>query len=581
MCKHLLLLVFAVVATARSSIALGVDTDAIDALFAEYDHPGSPGCAIGVIVEGELVYARGYGAANLEHRVPNGIHTLFEIGSSSKAFTSLCVALLLDEGLIQPDDCIREYLPDMPECFEPIRIRHLMQCRAGIWDAYHLMPLVGRENLPIASPFIKEDLLTLIRQQPTLPIEPGSEFRYGSTEYLLVGEIIEKVTGQSLPEFAAERVFGPLGMSHTFYETDPSLIVPNRADCYYEDAQGVRRQWRNHGYFSGGSGVLTSVADLATFERCFLEEVFPTGEYVDHFLATGVLLDNRNCLDALPKDTYRGLRRFQFTGGVFGAASAILRFPDERTTFICLANDERISPWIECERMADIVLAGRLEPVAPELTAALEALASETAIELTEEQLASYMGEYRIAGGHLTWRFEQVDGRLVLVDHVHRRHVLEAVGPARFRPVPPTPFDETARLIFHRDESTSEWVLSESRYVSENLRSTEFRPTTLATPTVEELQSLAGVYDCEPLAVSYRFRVEQGALQVRVGSGRWEQLDPLLDDEFIPHERTAHDQRLFRFQRDESGQVSGMVVSFWRIRELPFVRRGARTEILE
>jgi hypothetical protein len=222
--------------------------------------------------------------------------------------------------------------------------------------------------------------------------------------------------------------------------------------------------------------------------------------------------------------------------------------------------------------MADIVLADQMDPVDEELAVAIADLDSEAAIDLTAEELATFVGTYRAVDAHLTWEFKVVDGQLVLDDHVHKLHVLEPVAFGRFRPVPPTPFDPTARLTFTQDQATGEWTLAESWYNSENLRSTEFRPTTLASPSVDELEELAGIYECEPLAIAYRFRVDGDALHVRVGPRHWEQLDSLLEDEFIPHERSAYDQRVFRFQRDADGRVTGLLVSFWRVSDMPFVR---------
>src|SRR5215471_9619185 len=189
----------------------------VDQLFAKCNNPGSPGCVVGIVRNGKLIYSKGFGSANLDYEVPNTPQTIFEIASASKSFTGACLALLMDQGKIDPDDDLRKFIPGMHKFDPPIRIQHMIRCRTGLWDQFHVMPLVGWDNLPIESPYSETDLLTVLAGQRKLPFEPGTEFHYGSGDYFLLGLVVKRVTGKSLADYARENLFEPLGMTRTFY----------------------------------------------------------------------------------------------------------------------------------------------------------------------------------------------------------------------------------------------------------------------------------------------------------------------------------------------------------------------------
>ena len=137
-----------VLLASAASPACAEDTDKalatqVDKLFAKCDKPGSPGCAVGIIRDGKLIYSKGFGSANLDYEVANTPQTIFEIASASKSFTCACLALLMDQGKIDPNDELRKFVPEMHKFDPPIRIQHLIRCRTGLWDQFHVMPLRG------------------------------------------------------------------------------------------------------------------------------------------------------------------------------------------------------------------------------------------------------------------------------------------------------------------------------------------------------------------------------------------------------------------------------------------------------
>jgi CubicO group peptidase (beta-lactamase class C family) len=156
----------------------------VDELFARWNRREVPGCAVAIVRDGAVVYAKGFGAAHLDYEVPNTPETVFDVGSMAKSFTCACVALLLDRGQIAVDDDVRKYVGELRQRDPPVRVRDLIRCRSGIWDQWHLVQLVGWSSEPIQAPFSDAELLTLLGGQKSLPFEPGSKFQYGSSDYI-------------------------------------------------------------------------------------------------------------------------------------------------------------------------------------------------------------------------------------------------------------------------------------------------------------------------------------------------------------------------------------------------------------
>ena len=216
-------------------------------MFARYDRPDVPGCAVGIIRDGRLIYSKGFGSANLDDRVPITPQSSFDVASVTKSFTSVCLALLIDQGKLQPEDDIRKYLPEMHAFDPPITVGDLLRCHSGIRDYIHLMQLAG---WPLESGWVQysePDLLQILSSQRTLQFPTGTKLGYSNSDYFLLGQIIQRVSGKSLAQFAKDNVFEPLGMSHTAYVDQPAYVQRHRALGYVVDRDG-RVAWHSTGY---------------------------------------------------------------------------------------------------------------------------------------------------------------------------------------------------------------------------------------------------------------------------------------------------------------------------------------------
>jgi CubicO group peptidase (beta-lactamase class C family) len=364
----------------------------VDDVFAFVDRD-APGCAMGIVKDGTLAYGRGYGLANLDWGIPLSTAAVLDIGSVSKQFTATALALLDIDGALSLDDDIRRWIPEMPDYGSTITIRHLLNHTSGIRDYLTLMGLAGFDW---ANVFDEFDGVEVISRQKGLNFDPGSEYLYSNSGYLLLANIVRRASGQSLREFLEERVFDPLGMAHTSIWDDNTEILQERATGYSRSGGGwaIDHAWN---FQMGGDGqVITSVQDLLKWDRNFYDPVVGGQPLLDRLHTRGLLNngDTINYALGLTLDEYRGLRRVQHGGAWAGFRAMIARFPDQSTSVIVLCNRGDANTGAYANGIANVLLAENLtdDPVA-ETERATEGGAE--APELSEGQLVHWNGLYR------------------------------------------------------------------------------------------------------------------------------------------------------------------------------------------
>jgi len=334
--------------------------DDIDTIFAAWDRPDSPGCALGVVEDGELTYERGYGSANLDWQIPIATDTVFYVGSVSKQFTAASIALLAQDGLISLDDDIRGYFPEMPAYDRPITVRHLVHHTSGVRDIYTLMALAG---IRLEDVFSDEEAIALIAAQEETNFPPGEEYLYSNSGYFLLAQLVERVTGTPLREYAEEKIFVPLGMNDTHFHDVPSHIVERRATSYQRDGDdGFRVSYLGNFDKVGAGGLYSTVRDLLLWDRNFYTGDVGGQAFLDLIHTPGVLNNGEALAYAfgLNVDEFRGLRRVSHSGSMMGFKAAFLQFPEQRFSVLATCNLGNIEPMGLARRVAEIYLAGEL-----------------------------------------------------------------------------------------------------------------------------------------------------------------------------------------------------------------------------
>jgi CubicO group peptidase (beta-lactamase class C family) len=408
---------------------------AVDAIFVEWDRPDSPGCALGVVQAGELTYQRGYGRANLDWDVPIATDTVFYVGSVSKQFTAAAVALLALDGRIALDDDIREYFPEMPAYERPITVRHLVHHISGIRDIYTLMSLAG---IRLEDVFSDEEAIALIARQRETNFTPGDEHLYSNSGYFLLAQLIERVSGQPLREFAAARIFEPLGMTSTHFHDIRDHVVARRAMSYGANDTGASADpGRGRGgdvgdafrvsYLGnfdkvGAGGLYSTVRDLLLWDRNFYTGDVGGRPFLDLIHTPGVVNDGEEITYAfgLTVDEYRGLRAVSHSGSMMGFKAAFLQFPGERFSVLITCNLGSIEPMGLARRVADIYLDGRLAPVGPPASGEGRAPGrgafggERPSVSLTAAELEAFAGTYHSAELDVVYDLSVADGNLIV-----------------------------------------------------------------------------------------------------------------------------------------------------------------------
>jgi CubicO group peptidase (beta-lactamase class C family) len=531
----------------------------VDAIFAEWDDPGSPGCALGVIEGGEFLYRRGYGMASLELDVPISSSTIFYIGSTSKQFVAASIILAQEAGYLALDDDIRKYIPEIPDYGTSITIRHLLHHTSGLRDYLTLWSLAGEQIEDIHS---ADEALEMIARQKALNFEPGAEYLYSNSGYFLLSVIIERATDKSLREFAHENIFQPLGMENTHFHDDHTHIVKGRAIGHFRRGDGSVALNMSNFAQVGSGGLYTSVDDLLLWDRNFYDNKLGQGNLIDSMLVRGVLSkgDTLSYAAALQIGTYKGLSTVSHGGALGGYRAEFLRFPDQRFSVVCLCNLAPMNPGGLARQVADIYLADalELEPQAPATEEAAEAEAEVEFITLTESQLQPLIGAYRDRSDRAIIHVSLEDGRLEVRGAGYVFH-MSPLDDSHFLAVD-APMKIEAR--FER------WDPGRPNLVHvdvEGQAPQTFEPVELFKPSAAQLAEYAGVYDSEELEAEWELVVADDALYLADGPN--DPLAPTVKDEFTIGSVTI------TFTRDEAGRVTGMTLDAGRVRGIRFARR--------
>jgi CubicO group peptidase (beta-lactamase class C family) len=305
----------------------------IDGLFKQWDNNKSPGCAIGIIRNDSLIYAKGYGMANLELGAPITTQTVFEMGSVSKQFTAYTILLLARQGKLSLDDDIHKYLPWMPGFEKKITISNLLYHTSGIRDYDQLLEIAGTTREDVIT---REHLIKVLSKQQTLGFDPGEQYMYSNSGYFLLGEIVRSVTGKTLRQFTDSAVFKPLGMNHTHFHDDYAELVPNRAYPYTQ----ANKIGIINSSVVGAKGLMTNMDDMSKWAINFLNSRSDSHSIIEQMLQKGHL-NNGKELDVgtgIQMGDFVGLKTYFHPGVNNGYNNLVTYIPDAKMAFIIFGN---------------------------------------------------------------------------------------------------------------------------------------------------------------------------------------------------------------------------------------------------
>ena len=356
MTKHkVILVVFSLLATNLFSQSVQeVDVEELANILHQYTDDSSPGLAVGVVKNGQIVYEDYLGYANLEHEIAVDQNTRFNIASNAKQYTALCILQLAEQDKLNLEDNIRKYLPTLyPDISEEITISNLITHTSGIRDYCDLYALQGTSWW---KRFIdNEDALELLEKQKDLNFKPGTDYAYSNSNYILLAEIVRKVSGEKFSE-VTKAMFEGLGMSNTTFSSKYSSIIPHKARPY-----GNWNGWREEPSITGvhGDGALyTTLQDQLRWEqniqlndgttipkRIVDASQSPISSSINPGYGYGVFFDSRKGLDYIFHDG---------ATGAYGAS--FIRFPAEKVTVVVMSNNRNVSTQAFAWQISTLIL---------------------------------------------------------------------------------------------------------------------------------------------------------------------------------------------------------------------------------
>ncbi|MHB1327601.1 MAG: serine hydrolase domain-containing protein [Gemmatimonadales bacterium] len=327
----------------------------VDRVFAALNRTDGPGCVLGVDRDGRELYRKGYGMASIELGAPLTPASILESGSVAKQFTAAVIIKLAVEGKLGLDDPIQKYIPELPDYGAPVTVRMLIHHTSGIRDMWTLFNLSGEtvgENL-----FTMDRSLAMIYRQRELNFPPNSQFLYSNSGYLLLADLVQRVTGRTLDEYSTTEIFQPLGMTHTRWRSDWNRVVPGRAGAYQPVAGGfaIAAPFM-HVY--GAGGLLTTVGDMLIWNReldrgTLAGPRWIEGMHAKQKLTTGEEIDYSSGLFI---GTHRGQREIQHSGATGGYRTFLARYPDRNLSVAVLCNVANANPVALGRQVAGVLL---------------------------------------------------------------------------------------------------------------------------------------------------------------------------------------------------------------------------------
>lgn len=516
--------------------------EAVDNLFNKWDNPDSPGAAIGIVQNGKMLYSKGYGVATLEHNVPNTSQTAFSIASNSKQFTAACIVLLSQQGKLDLDQSLYSIYPDLPEYAKNINIKNLLNHTSGMRDYAQITYLSGLRPNDF---FNDDDIMKWIKGQKELNFPAGEKYSYCNSGYWLLGQIVKKVSGLSLGDFAKKEIFEPLGMSNTQFFEDNSMIIKKRASGY--------RPSRSGGFFNllstqenvGDGGVYTTVEDMKKWDDEFYNQKV-LNESSWKLMTTQGVLNNGETLtyaSGLEIKEHKGLKTIDHGGREPGYWSDIIRFPEQKFTVIVFTNREDANATPLGYRIADIFLEEKfetpIEKIEPERKIEFKKLSSNT--------LKKFEASY--------WNADDKSSRKVFIKNdnlIYQRgpgsiHPLAPIGNDEFKVMETPPFIK-AFVRFKKNKDQYNLIVT--------INGDEEKPFEAYIPTTysaNELKAFTGKYFSEEIDTKYELKLDKGQLWLFLNGKREfplrhkrDQLftSPMCDFEFIKSNQEVNELRV-------------------------------------
>ncbi len=519
----------------------------IDSLFQIWNQPNHPGGTVGVMKNGKTLFLKAYGLASLDYLVPNSTETIYNTASVSKQFTSMGIVLLHLQGKLSVDDDIRKHIPELPDFGETITIRHLMHHTSGLRSLHALLGLAGWRSDDRRS---NEDLYRFMERQQDLNFKPGEEYLYCNTGFMYLAKIMETVTEEKFAPWMKTSVFEPLGMIHTYVEDQYNRVVPQNATSYNGDMEeGFDRAIEFWDYVGSGN-MHSTVPDLLKWMNNFSNPKKGWEEAFDMMQTTDPFNDGspNNYAFGVGIGEWNGHKTIQHGGSIGGFRSNVIAFPEEDLSIAILTNFSSSDPSRKISQIAEILLDKKALSIT---TSTLP-----KPIRLKRKALETFTGTY--------WNDKDNYARKIYLKNDTLRYFRSDDNATPLIPIAKNQFmmdgnEDIVIAHFTNDANGRNMIISSQ---DETLGSfTAYEPI---PSTEKELEGYTGVYYTPELETTYHIYSKEDQLfwhHARHGDFPMKRVKKdVLEGEY-PFS-------IVKFKRNPSGEISGILVSNGRVRNL-------------
>ncbi|MEX2379745.1 MAG: serine hydrolase domain-containing protein [Vicingaceae bacterium] len=528
------------------------DYSRIDSLLSKWDEGSTPGFSIGVMKGAELIYAKGFGLANLDYDIPNTPETVFRIASTSKQFTAACIILLEKQGLLNLNDTLTKFFPQFPAYANKITINHLLHHTSGMRDYLVLSYLAGMRD---SDYYTDKEVMDWLVNQQSLNFAPGSEFNYSNSGYWLLGQIVEKVSGKTLAEYAQENLFGPLEMKNTHFHDNPNIIVKNRATGYTSQGEENFKISETTLPMVGDGGVFTTVSDFSKWVAEFYVQTEFGKDFWNKMLTVGKLNNGASTDYAcgLMIDEYKGLQMISHGGAFVGFRSSFHLFPKEKYAVMVFANRNDISPGSIANDLLMLLLKDKVKVQEKKVSRENEKTSE---IDLAIQELVQFTGEYELQTG--------VDFEISIQND--SLNILQKWNNASYKV---TPINENSFVIPEATDILFEFSeikngKSQLVTVTQAGSATPCKRKSSEDPFEVSLSEYVGSYYSPELLVNYDFLIENDTLKCKIKNSQAVALNPSSNDTFVMNGGVV-----FKFKR-ENETVTAFTIDAGRVKGIEF-----------
>lgn len=542
----------------------------VDEQFLPLTDRQNPGFGVLIMQDGEPAFMKGYGLADLENQTPIDRRSRLYIASMSKQFTAGIIAQLILEERLQLSDPIDQFLPDLPETYNHVTIGHLLFHTSGVRE-YTSMMIIRGDDPRLQNKMNTGDAYRLIRQQRALDFAPGTEYRYSSSGYVLLAKIIEKLENKPFDEVAQRRLFNPLDMNDTLFDSDHGAPVKNRVESYQpSDKQDMSwKRWLKHFDVVGDGGLLITLTDMSRWDRELNSgEIF--GSQWRKLMQTTGTLDTGATLSygfGLWQSSLLGNKIIAHGGGMGGFIADQIRFPQSGLSLYVFANrndQNAFQGWTLARRLLNrlgLAKAGETGAGAVTLT---KPTSTETASFARAENYADWLGGY--FSDEINNRFflrSDKDGQLVLHDGGDVwMSDLEPTSDNHFRAV------QSGHILSLHADKNNKHILLQQKSQTVSAQRYDYAPP----ETIDDLRPLVGTFWSPELESIVSFFVKDQKYFMKYAQNAPEQLFPVpahTNINWNSKDKVWTGRAMVKF-RHNNGKLSNVDIGDARVKSIQF-----------